>query len=315
MNRIQKTNIKRFRWLYIGGIILPMLLIPFMIKSPEYTWVLLIVGILHISILVIWGIKSKSTSFKLFAGERIQTAGYLHTLIGFSVAVTLLGTGKERETWLAPMGSALITSILGWSFGGEIGYKEDNSVDKAIEKIGKAFENLETKQIKTLDQHLNKLARFYRQQNKISEEKIENLVTKIQESNQSIIEVFNQLNSIIQEESDTLQQTFRQLNNAIENESESVPQSLRQLSSVIENQSDNLKYTFNQLSSVIEDNSYSFSANLKRLETESENAVDSMSDTAQSIQNFADNLRHILNLVEQLEEAIKYILENREKEY
>ncbi len=315
LKRYQQTSKTLFLVFYLGGIFLAMFLGSLMILFPKYTRFLLIEGILHIVFLSVWGFISKSTSFKIYAGERIQTAGYLHTLIGFSVAITLLGTGsiniEQKETWLAPMGSALVTSILGWLLGGEIAYKEDNSVDKAIEKIGKAFENLELRQVDTLEKHLKTLARFYQQQNKNSEQKIENLVIKIQENNQSIIEIFNQLNSILKEESETLQQTFRQLNNAIENESESVPQSLKRLSSVVEDQSDTLRYTFNKLSSVIEENSSSFSTNFKKLETESENAVDSMSDTAQSVQNVADDLKKLLVLIEQLEDVIKYIIEKR----
>ncbi len=307
---IQQTSRKVFLAFYLGGIFLAMFLGSLMIGYPEYTWFLLIEGILHILFLSIWGFSSKSSSFKIFAGERIQTAGYLHTLIGFSVAITLLGTGsisiEAKETWLAPMGSALVTSILGWLLGGEIAYKEDDSVDKAIEKIGEAFENLELKQVDVLEKYLNNLPRFSPQQNNISDQKIENLVITVQKNNQFIIEMLNQFRLIIKEESETLKQTFHQLNHAMENESESVPQSLKRLNSIIEDQSETLRYTFKQLNSVIEENSQSFSGNLKQLQTESKNAVNSMSDTTKSVQSIAEELQKMVILIQQLEKRIKY---------
>ncbi len=339
MNHHQKTNRKVFFWSYFGGLFLAIILGCFATVIPVLTWVLLIEGVSHIGFLSFLGWRSKSPPFRIYAGERIQTAGYLHTLIGFCVAIMLLSKDnvgiESTETWLAPMGSALITSILGWFCGGEIAYKEDDSLDKAIKKIETAFDNLQTRQeeafdnlqtrqeeafknlqntiAKMLKSYLIQLAKVFTRQNKNTDEKIENLVIKLQENNESIIERFNQLNSIVKDESDTLQETFGQLNKAIKNESKSVPQSLEQLSSVISKQSQDLRNSFEVLNNVIGNNSSSFSDNLEKLETESKNAVNSMSGTSQSVERFAEELKHILILIEQLEQTIKYIIENTEK--
>ena len=308
-----------FTTVYMGGVILAIVLGSFIIYSDFLNpWLLLIEGVVHLSILVYLGYKIKTPSVKLYAGERIQTAGYLHTLIGFFVAIGLLGVGKievgklqDLQKMLLPVSSALITSILGWLFGGEIGAKEDDSLDKAIEKIAQAFKNLEQRQVSTLDKHLKELVNFYRERNQFLDERINNLVLKIQENNQTIIETFNQLNSVIQGESNSLLQNFNQLNSVIEDQSQSLPQSFNHLGSVIYDQSDSLRYSFNQLSSIIEEKAHSLSINFNKLEAESQNAADGMSNTGQSVQNLAEDLNQILNLIQQLEELIKYVLQER----
>ena len=59
---------------------------------------------------------------KALAGSRVQTAGYLHTLIGFSVAMAHVSVTQDFSAGqvMVPLSAALITSILGWLFGGEI---------------------------------------------------------------------------------------------------------------------------------------------------------------------------------------------------
>lgn len=82
---------------------------------------LLVVGLTHLLLLVVWGLLLLPRSLKQAAGERVQTAGYLHTLIGFAAALLSLDRGDvELSAVLYPLGSALSTSIIGWLLGGEI---------------------------------------------------------------------------------------------------------------------------------------------------------------------------------------------------
>ena len=293
-------------------------------------------------ILIFLGWKAKSPTFKFYAGERIQTAGYLHTLIGFFVAIGLLGTGKiainslkDLSEMLVSIASALLSSIIGWSFGAEIAHKEDTSVDKveqALEKIAETFQNLENRRVNTLQDHLQELLEIDRQRNQVLDEQLRGFAIKIQDNNQSVIEMFRQLHSVIQGESESLMQTFQQfnssvqtssesllqtfnqLNSLIESEAQSIPQAFNKLGSVIEDQSSSLMSSFNRLSFVIEETSHSLSANLNSLETESQNAAGGMSNTAQSIQDVAEDLRKVLILIQQLEELIKYVLQERSKQ-
>ena len=86
----------------------------------------LMVGIQHMLVLVVLGffaIKDKVDNIEV--GSRIATMGYLHTLIGTSVALILTAKyGSEViehvESIIAPIGSSLLTSIIGWAFGKEM---------------------------------------------------------------------------------------------------------------------------------------------------------------------------------------------------
>lgn len=76
----------------------------------------------HMAVLVLLGLVVPRHD-RPPVGMRVQTAGYLHTLIGFAAALLLVhgaGSGFELGTILPPLGSALGTSIIGWFFGGEI---------------------------------------------------------------------------------------------------------------------------------------------------------------------------------------------------
>lgn len=334
---------KIFLSFYLGGIILTIILGFWTVLSiKKESLVLFIESTLHMAILIFLGVKGKSPNFKYYAGERIQTAGYLHTLIGFSVAIALLGTGQikiekleDLNQMLLAIGSALVSSIIGWSFGAEIAHKEDTSVDKvqqAVEKIAEAFQNLENRRVNTLENHLQELLEIDRQRNQVLDEQLKGFAIKIQDNNQSVVEMFRQLHSVIQGESESLMhtfqqfnssvqtssesllQTFNQLNSLIESEAQSIPQAFNKLGSVIEDQSSSLMSSFNRLSFVIEETSHSLSANLNSLETESQNAAGGMSNTAQSIQDVAEDLRKVLILIQQLEELIKYVLQERSKQ-
>lgn len=116
-----QSSLAGFTFIYVVGIILGMVIA---ISQSFSTEILLIEGLSHLLILVIWGFFLLPQALKEEAGNRIQTAGYLHTLIGFSSALILLGNsafdqGQLNEI-LYPLGSALSTSIVGWLLGGEI---------------------------------------------------------------------------------------------------------------------------------------------------------------------------------------------------
>ena len=86
----------------------------------------LLIGIQHMLVLVVLGffaIKDRVDNFEV--ASRIATMGYLHTLIGTSVALILTAKyGSEViehvENIIAPIGSSLLTSIIGWAFGKEM---------------------------------------------------------------------------------------------------------------------------------------------------------------------------------------------------
>ena len=126
------TAKRRVTTLYISGITVS-LGIAFYILGANLLgwrnpagWLLFAVGVLHMLILIA-SAYTVPRSLRTEPGNQVQTAGYLHTLIGFSVALLLLqgtlGDPPQRfnlSLILGPLGSALLTSILGWFLGGEI---------------------------------------------------------------------------------------------------------------------------------------------------------------------------------------------------
>jgi len=86
----------------------------------------LLIGIQHMLVLVVLGffaIKERADNIEV--ATRIATMGYLHTLIGTSVALILTAKyGSEViehvENIIGPIGSSLLTSIIGWAFGKEL---------------------------------------------------------------------------------------------------------------------------------------------------------------------------------------------------
>ncbi|NES18976.1 MAG: hypothetical protein F6K41_08615 [Symploca sp. SIO3E6] len=344
-----EKNRRYFFLLYIGGIFLAIILGGLILVFKISSSLLLIEGICHLAILIYWGyFRIRDSPGKIYAGERIQTAGYLHTLIGFTLAICLLGTGaieiNEAEDFsdlLLPMGSALVTSIIGWSLGGEITAEESPSVEGAIRELSKSLQeqteklslytqtinNFENRQIDILSKHQQDFLDFQKRNNELLAEKINNLVTQIGQYNQSILETFQRFDSTLEDESQSLHQTFRRLNSTLEDESQSMRQIFSQLNSVIEDESQEISPAFQRLISVIEEKSEELSHSFFSLQDESQQAADFMKDTAKSTKMTADNMTttaeaaaqaaDYLNknrvLVQQVDELLQYILQEKKK--
>jgi methyl-accepting chemotaxis protein len=126
-------------WVYVAGILLGLAVAFYILLAdllreegvaPASLDVLgialFVLGVTHM--LVLLGVSFMTdVKDRVQAGEQVQTAGYLHTLIGFAVALLLIrssinSTGAEFgiATVLGPLGSALVTSIIGWFVGGLI---------------------------------------------------------------------------------------------------------------------------------------------------------------------------------------------------
>ena len=199
------VNITQFKTIYISGISLPAIILLGILLGFNFPFrPLFWEGIGHLFLLVYLGYKIKIPSDRMYAGERIQTAGYLHTLIGFSFALILLGTGNielsqldNLQQLLLPMGSALGTSIIGWLFGGEIaGGKAIQDLGNIADLLGEQNQTLNSKihnfketdqrQIDLFKEHQKQMVALYIQNNQALDEKINKIVDKIEEYNQSI---------------------------------------------------------------------------------------------------------------------------------
>ncbi|MFB2645816.1 hypothetical protein ACE09Y_06000 [Raphidiopsis sp. BLCC-F218] len=114
--------IKIFKIVYFVGIFLSGVL-TFLSSdknNTEISKLVWLVGVSHVFVLAMIGFKMQQSKDKAAAGLRVQTSGYLHTLIGFSGALFQLDPKNLLATIVVPLSYALFTSIIGWFFGGEL---------------------------------------------------------------------------------------------------------------------------------------------------------------------------------------------------
>lgn len=66
-------------------------------------------------------------------GARVQLAGYLYTLIGFIISVLSMDNSNFTiENLIFPLGTALVTSLLGWFFGGLLSDADEEQYIKTL---------------------------------------------------------------------------------------------------------------------------------------------------------------------------------------
>ncbi len=112
--------IKIFKLVYFLGIFLSVVL-TFIASGKQNTEIIVcLLGISHVFVLAMIGFRMERSKDKAAAGLRVQTSGYLHTLIGFSGALFQLDPENLLATIVVPLSYALFTSIIGWFFGGEL---------------------------------------------------------------------------------------------------------------------------------------------------------------------------------------------------
>ena len=130
---------------------------PFKSYITHHKEITLIYGVSHMIILTLFGLLAiRNKANNIDVGHRISTMGYLHTLIGTSVALILVsGSGSEESKdilnqmnlIIVPIGSALITSIIGWAVGTEMersihGTYENTIVDDALGNLAKDIDHI-----------------------------------------------------------------------------------------------------------------------------------------------------------------------------
>jgi len=165
---------------WMGFLITVVLMVWFYIDidSIPYKNTFLIIGLIHMFFLVMIGflVILKQLEDNIEIASRISTMGYLHTLIGTSIALIQMASirgsiGGHLNEVLIPIGSALLTSIIGWAFAKEmerdryrfiLSSKDEvnSALDFLATKIRKVGINLEATSVgweKSIDHTINKL--------------------------------------------------------------------------------------------------------------------------------------------------------------
>lgn len=107
------------RGVYIIGLVISMIIV----LSKDYSTdgvnlvPLLRWAIIHMSILIL--MSTFSTSSQAMSASLVGLTGYVYTLIGVATAMRMLGADNLNiKNFIAPFGTALFTSIIGWSYSG-----------------------------------------------------------------------------------------------------------------------------------------------------------------------------------------------------
>lgn len=160
-----------FEWLYYGGLTLAFAGVLFYPKARQY---LLYIGVGHMLILIstAWIVED---SYKSESGRDVQYAGYLHTLIGvFSVLLGFHGKPNVEDlfsTFFQGAGSALTTSILGWSLGRKLenrahvrfvdpAYAAADDLARALLRLKDNLENSGNHLVDAMDTSVTDIAKF-----------------------------------------------------------------------------------------------------------------------------------------------------------
>lgn len=290
--RYPQSSLAGFTFIYVLGIILGMVIAISQVFSTE---ILLIEGLSHLLILVLWGFFFIPQSLKEEAGNRIQTAGYLHTLIGFASALILLGSSAfnqgELNAILYPLGSALSTSIVGWLLGGEISSLGENYEKKQVKS---EFQQLidEIKEFTGAIQevhssYLSTITQVYRSYRQLQEEE-ENLLRQHQELQHKIMEetqnFHDNLLTTNTQASEDLNQLFTQST-----------ERLQELETLVARTTEEMK----QLNPLLD----SFS----QLKSNSDLATNNLAEMAQASRRTAQYLNESQVLMRELEKLLEYI--------
>lgn len=158
-----------FRLVYWVGVMLTFLMmfsyagtppeainLPFLPEAVRESGAILVLSYSHMLLLIVLGLdvsgwlklipkRRHARAEVQHVGTQVQTAGYLHTLIGFGAALFALQPDDlQVMAVLMPIGSALGTSILGWFVGGEIvGRTMQDDQEEAQDKLRDLVDGLD----------------------------------------------------------------------------------------------------------------------------------------------------------------------------
>lgn len=204
------------------------------VVEPSQNWILLTIGVSHVLLLVIIAYISFDTStLKVRAGNRIQTAGYLHTLIGFGTALLILGFSRGQiqiTSLLTPLGTALVTSLLGWSLGGEIvarGEEEKGGhaiemaaeqVTVALDKYARTVDCMTLRHEEQLEKSLAAIVEGYKGRDK----ELEDWQATIRRHSSALDRIFKETEATLQKGAQSLQAGFSEVETTLRLETLSI---------------------------------------------------------------------------------------------
>ncbi len=276
----------------------------------------LLIGVQHMVVLVILGffaIRQREDNIEI--GNRVSTMGYLHTLIGTSVA--LIMTAKygsdvieHVESIIAPIGSSLITSIIGWAFGKEMERDKYRFKMSAQEETNNALENLSKKIIHSasiIEESSKTFATSAKQWEStidVSSKEInttrELLESELKETSEYSKKIINESLEILQEQFELLQKSSRDMNRQFETTS-------KDAGKVFKNSVDTFDSGISRMNDIAKEWDRHIKT-MKRFSTHSESAMEQLSHLSRKIiddmSTISDNLPKAGEMISDLDSFI-----------
>ena len=306
-------SINAFKILYFSGIFLSGLLtIAFSNKiSTDASKLVWLIGVSHVAVLAFFGFFMKQPKDKIAAGLRVQTSGYLHTLIGFSGALFQLDPENLLNTIVVPLSYALFTSIIGWCLGGELvnefHEEEGDPLKDEIEKIASRFRSFSDELTVIHEKYIEQI-KACSKQIEGSAQSFQDNMSKVGASYERMIKTYEaQLNVLNAKQSELLnqleshQRRFVNSQNKCYTEIESAIKKSIELSDSLNNSIESLSSTFSTryLSDITN--------SITSLNEQTKSASDGMNQVASQSYDVAKYLNDSQILIEQLEKLLDSI--------
>ncbi len=295
-------NFNAFRIFYFFGFFAIAVLI---FGAPYFSipnLLIVFLGVGHVVCLAIWASTLEKKREQLAAGYRVQTAGYLHTLIGFTGALFQLNGRSDSAGLLqaisAPLSYALLTSVVGWLFGGEI----VNNAQEQVEEEEKISLEEEAKKIsRELKKFGDSISSIYGNISKKIEaatQKFEDSLDRVSASYERIFdEQTNFLNKIKEKQDKLIQDLDKYQENFLKEHGklkEQVDNNLREYLKL----SEQLKVIIDNLRAIDAEGIYH---SINSLKTSTDLAAGQMYETANASEKVAKYLQEGQILIDQLE--------------
>jgi len=295
----------------------------------------LLIGIQHMLILVVLGffaIKERADNIEV--ASRISTMGYLHTLIGTSVALILTAKYgsdviEHVENIIAPIGSSLLTSIIGWAFGKEMEREKyrlkistEEETNNALEFLAQKVTNsaLLIEQSSTLwAETINKSTQQVKNTSQQLEIQLKESVTRTQETHELLTESFENIykkmeqnlegistmmerdlkntsdysQKIIKDSLLILEEQFKQIEHSTQLMKNQFERNATDADKVFKNSIDTFDNGLNKMGDIAKEWDKHLK-NMKRFSTHSESAIEQLTHTSQKVIDEISTIAHTL---------------------
>ena len=210
------------------------------------------ISLTHVLLLSLYGWLFVKKPRILVISNKIETAGYLHTLIGFIVAIIRLQQEElQLEAIFIPIGSALGTSVIGWFLGGllteEYTSRSELSLRTEAERLATELSGfsamirrIHEDYIKTITEANTEFEQLHEKQEQMylsADRTVENLKKNSEKLVTNLLNVLSPIESAVKNISDTLQNSSKDVKKYL---GDDFSETLRNMNSQFENLKNNM---------------------------------------------------------------------------